>query len=126
MKFISLILILLAFPIISQAQDLLKVEKKVLSKRNPKIMEYFQVKTSDESIRNGFYVKLYNKDTVETGFYKDNLKDGIWVAKMKGQKVAEGHYLEGERMGIWSFFLDNTQIIHVFDYDKDSLVYYNP
>jgi len=107
------------------SQPVLTTVEKVISKRNPRIVERYQVITKKPELRHGTYIRTIKGETVAEGFYKNNLRDSIWTGFAAGKHVFEGHYKNDERSGIWSFYTPTGNLLHRYDFDRDTLLFYD-
>lgn len=107
------------------SQPVFTTVEKVVSKRNPRIVERYQVITKEPELRQGTYVRTIKGETVVEGFYKDNLRDSTWNGYAAGKHVFEGYYKNDERAGIWSFYNQSGHLLHRYDFDQDSLLFYD-
>lgn len=107
------------------AQPALTTVEKVISKRNPRIVERYQVLTKEPELRQGTFVRTVKNQIVAEGFYKNNLRDSIWNGYVEGKPVFEGHYKQDERAGVWSFYNQAGNLLHRYDFDRDTLLFYD-
>jgi TonB family protein len=87
--------------------------------------DYFVLK-SDTSIKEGPYTKYFawNKEAVCTGFYKNNLKDSLWIeSRYNGLVEDSGHYQQDKKIGIWAAYKSSGMLQVMYDYTKKELLY---
>lgn len=107
------------------SQSELTTVEKVISKRNPRIVERYQVFTTEPESRQGTFVRTVKNQIVAEGFYKNNLRDSTWNGYFEGKPVFEGHYKQDERVGLWSFYNQAGNLLHRYDFDQDTLLFYD-
>lgn len=114
--------ILMAFSL--DAQELMVVTKK--SYVGSPDREVFQVKKDQPDTKQGFYKRFIRKTLVESGFYRDNLRDSIWqIFDQYGQKIGSGYYERNEKVGIWTYYSKHGVRLQEYDYNLDTLLYFN-
>ena len=108
-----------------QAQEL----KKVINKpTGTYYFEEYQVLQSDKKIKHGSYAKIsYNKEALETGFYKNNLRDSTWTEYYNNSTAlrSRGNYRNNERTGIWEFYTLNGLLDQKYDFTQKKLIFIN-
>src|SRR5688572_26224979 len=153
MKFLFFGLVVL-FTTQLQAQELTKVVNYISQKKERE--EYFALIT-DKKIKHGKYKRIdtYSKFVLEEGYYKQNLKDSLWVEYLQGtpHKLKEGYYFKGKKTGVWRecvftgsaiylkekgaykddvrvgpwpLYNEKGETIEVYDFSRDSLLYAKP
>lgn len=120
-----LILLLIVYANCLLAQPVLTTVEKKISKRNPKITENYQVIPGNSELRQGTFVRTIKGQIVAEGFYKNNQRDSIWRGYTDGKLVFEGRYKIDERAGIWSFYNAAGKLLHRYDFDRDTLLFYD-
>ena len=145
------ICILVFFAALAQAQELTKISDfKNLQQEKE---EYYVLK-KDGKTKHGNYklIDTYSKYVLEEGFYKNNLKDSLWIEYLGGtpHKMKEGYFIKGKknniwricafqdnaiflrakgaylddlRVGPWHYFNKEGETIEVYDYTRDTLLY---
>ena len=118
------ILVTLLFPVTLFSQEL-----KIITFKEPrpdKVKEVFQVYKKYPDIKHGFYKRYKYGVLVEGGFYKDDKKDSTWnIYTLKGQLIASGNYKNDKQTGIWHFYSPTGILVQKYDYDIDSLLFFN-
>lgn len=107
------------------AQPVLTTVEKKISKRKPKITERYQVVADKPELQQGTYVRTIDGQIVAEGFYRENQRDSIWRGYYNGGLIFEGLYRNDERAGIWSFYNAAGKLLHQYDFDEDSLLFYD-
>ena len=120
-----LILLLITSGNLLFSQPVFTTVEKVISKRNPRIVERYQVISKKPELRQGTFVRTIKGETVAEGFYKNNLRDSTWSGYAAGKRVFEGYYKNDERVGIWSFYTQSGNLLHRYDFDQDSLLFFD-
>ncbi|MBK0402915.1 TonB family protein [Adhaeribacter sp. BT258] len=115
--------ILLGFPLLTFGQELKEVKKTF-----PQYQEEYTVLKKDKNVKEGAYLKSNNNLPIQTGFYKNNLKDSTWVTYFDGNKKIEssGKFKGGKRIGHWKFFNSKGELTKEYDYTADKLIYFKP
>ena len=121
--FLILLLATPGYSLFSQP-ELITVEK-VISKLRPRIVERYEVITKKPELRQGTFVRTIKGQIVAEGFYKNNLRDSIWRGYADGKLVFEGRYRDDERAGEWSFYTASGNLLHRYDFDRDTLLFYD-
>ena len=151
MRFLILLL-LTAFTIQTQAQE---VKMVIEDHENPPYREIYHVLKSNKKIRQGKYIMKVSNITFETGYYKNNLKDSIWIEFFPGTKEINtigkyqndkrtglwkeyavsnekvylsevGNYSEGKRTGAWQTLAPWGDTVRTLDYSSNQVTYRNP
>jgi periplasmic protein TonB len=73
--------------------------------KNDEYEETFSVLKEDQSIRHGHSKKVYLGHSA---------------------RIEEGQYDHNKKIGIWEYYNDNGEIEQKFDFDRDSLIFFNP
>lgn len=107
------------------AQPVLTTVEKKISKRRPKIVERYEVITEKPELRQGAFVRTVDDQIVAEGFFRENLRDSIWKGYAEGRLVFEGSYRDDERAGVWSFYNASGKLLHQYDFDRDTLLFYD-
>lgn len=145
-------LAILAFE--SKAQELQKVVKYQDYKSIRE--EYYVLKANTKIKHGKYSrIETASNKPLKTGYFKNNLKDSIWIEYYPGTNYImnegyylndkknsiwrectfannsiflsdKGAYLEDKRVGPWQFFNQKGEIIKVFDYSRDTLLYEKP
>lgn len=119
----TLTLLFLILPIAAGAQELKKVRNH---NEETDQTEIYQVLKSDPSVRQGSYKKLArNGDIIITGFYKNGLKDSLWIEYNPVNKniFSKAHYSEGSVTGICEYYDENGNLSQKYDYTHHRLLY---
>lgn len=84
----------------------------------------FDVLKAEPNIKHGHYLrKNYSGAVVESGFYKNNLKDSIWVSRdVNLMPESEGMYKNEKRVGEWKFYFKGV-LDQIYDYSTNQLVF---
>jgi TonB family protein len=100
---------------------------KVVTKQNhdPFSVEKYHVLRSNKKIKEGKYQKFtFNNSLLECGYYKENLKDSLWIQYLRDKIVCEGLYKNGIKIGEWSYY-SGENLIYRYDYQNDSLLFFD-
>lgn len=112
-----LALALLSTSINSQAQELKKTKK---SFKKDGYKEFYHVLKQDKTIKHGAYKKTDLKGrTLETGFYKSNVKDSIWNIYIPGTNLvkSQGYYKNGYKDINWvNFGFDQNNVYRLISF----------
>ena len=104
--------------------------KKVTEEhKHPYSKEVYYVLKSDKKIRHGKYQKLYSNDVLKLeGFYKNGLKDSIWINyRWDGQGIeSQGYYAIDKKVGVWDFYNFKKELEQKYDFTKNEVVYFLP
>ena len=114
--------------------------------------EYYVLK-SDETIKHGSYLKIgWSNLPVESGEYKNNLKEGVWTTYFSGSEEihslgefskgkksgywiynrlkngilfpkGKGNYKNGDKSGVWEFYSKTGKLIQKYNFDTRELEY---
>jgi hypothetical protein len=114
-----LIIMTVILPITAKTQELKKVKNQTLYDYE----EYYVLK-EDKKIKQGQYIKLtqFKKDTLVSGKYEVNTKNGNWRYFERGILIAQGTYNSDKKTGLWEYF-ENGSLITKYDYSENLLVY---
>lgn len=107
------------------SQELKKISKK--DRKSSVVEEYYVIK-KDRDVKQGEYKKMYEDGRViETGFYKKNLKDSLWIfyAKNGVDTLNSGFYNNGRQVGPWKIFNSNGEFNYVYNYTTKRICRYN-
>ena len=122
MKYTTVILLLLTTTI-TFGQKLKKVTQKI----NKEYSETYYVLKSDKTTKHGEYIKKSkDKGIVEKGYYKNGVKDSLWVYYRNGANQilkSQGHFLNNEKQGEWNFYDWDGKLIQTYDYAKDTILF---
>ena len=91
-----------------------------------KYYEDYFVLRADHSIKEGLYTKYfsYGNKVICTGFYKNNLKDSLWVEyQYNGLVQDSGYYKKDKKVGIWTACKSSGMLQVLYDYTKRKLLY---
>ncbi|MBB3054700.1 energy transducer TonB [Mucilaginibacter gotjawali] len=105
------------------AQKTMEVKTGILQFR---YYEDYSVLQADPSVREGGYTKYFaSGDKIMcTGFYKNNLKDGLWVEyRYNGMVEDSGYYKQDRKTGIWAAYKSSGMLQIMYDYTKKDLLY---
>lgn len=65
----------------------------------------------------GLYINYFEDGSVkDSGFYKNGLREGIWVEKPNPSSYWIGTYKNAERTGTWKLFSSNKQLLEMVVY----------
>lgn len=128
------------------SQETIKIKEKV-----SKWEKYeYSVLKSDKKIKHGEWKKFNGKDLKESGFYKDNKKDSIWIKynyqgeiisktsykndKMNGDAefyasgklIRKGEYKDDVQVGIWEFYDAFGKVEEKYDYTTNRYLQFSP
>jgi TonB family protein len=91
------------------------------------ISEIYNVLKQDKKIRHGSYQvrqTILNKVLV-SGFYKNNLKDSVWVSyTFTGAVIDSGSYNNGNKIGVWRYSSQNGKPENIYNYSTGRLMYH--
>jgi len=105
-KYLVLIFMTIISVQLSAQTDLKEVKKKLPQNKS----EVFWVENSNPEIKQGEYKKFNKDNLIEIGYYKNNLKDSIWITyslNMKNgsyYKESQGYYSDGKKNGRFVYF----------------------
>ncbi|WP_295673036.1 energy transducer TonB [uncultured Mucilaginibacter sp.] len=105
------------------AQKTMEVKTGILQFR---YYEDYSVLQADPSVREGGYTKYFasGNEIMCTGFYKNNLKDGLWVEyRYNGMVEDSGYYKQDKKVGIWAAYKSSGMLQIMYDYTKKDLLY---
>jgi TonB family protein len=91
-----------------------------------KYYEDYFVLQGDTSIKEGQYTKYFawGNEVVCTGFYKSNMKDGLWVEyQNKGMVADSGNYKQDKKVGVWAAYKSGGMLQILYDYTAQQLLY---
>jgi hypothetical protein len=117
-------LLLVLVPVFGYSQELKLVEEHPFE--NVRIQ--YQVLAANPKIRQGIYQRFLTASPklVEEGYYKNNLKDSLWVRyNIIGDTVEKGVYSKGLKNGYWKkwrFPYGNPVVTREGDYKDDKPV----
>lgn len=106
------------------AQDTKKVTKDSLSYR-----EKYEVLKTNPNIKQGKYTLSVRSSgkILTTGFYRNNLKDGVWHEyNLKDYVIVEGQYTNGRKTGEWKYYGKLWKLMNTFDFDSNRLTFHQP
>lgn len=112
---------------VASAQELKKVKNTITSNPFTTEQEEYYVFKSDKKIKHGPYQRWINNKLIETGSYKNNLKDSVWTSiySYTGTIKEQGTYSNNERTGIWQFNNSNNQSEYAYDFTNHRLISVN-
>jgi TonB family protein len=91
----------------------------------PKITEQYTVRLSD-GLREGRYTRSRGKAIVQTGNYKNGMRDSLWTDyALGGQKIAEGRMSADRKTGVWAYYSFAGDTIQLFDHDRGRMLRYD-
>lgn len=65
----------------------------------------------------GIYLNYFENGSLkDSGFYKNGLKDGLWIEKTNPSSYWTGTYKNAERTGTWKLFSSNKQLLEMVVY----------
>ena len=100
MKLTSSIIIIL-FSVCISAQQTKKIKHKISSNEK----ETFYVLASDEKTKHGKYEYFESKQLIREGFYKNGLKDSIWMKYIwNGELRSKGYFKDDLKNGHWVYY----------------------
>lgn len=120
---------LLLIVLLSITRILAQTTEVVKENQNENIREKYNVLKSNKNIKEGKYVAYYyyNPDKVICeGFYKNNLKDSLWIDYSINSIVDSGHYDHGKKVGVWMGYKENGLPQVQYDYTIKKVLYYRP
>ena len=122
-SFTFIIALLTSSKLFAQTVEVTTEDKSSNSKE-----DYFVLK-SNQDIKEGSYTKytFFSNGIICTGFYKNNLKDSLWIDYPHQDFVADsGYYKQGKKVGIWKAYKLSGQLQVQYDYTNNQLIYYKP
>ena len=125
MRILCLVIISTLVTLSGFSQELKKISKK--DRKSSVVEEYYVIK-KDRDVKQGEYKKMYEDGRViETGFYKKNLKDSLWIfyAKNGVDTLSPGFYNNGRQVGPWKIFNSNGEFNYVYNYTTKRICRYN-
>ena len=85
---------------------------------------------SNRDIKEGKYssYRSLQHSLLSEGFYKNNLKDSLWLYyNYNGKKIVEsGYYKEGNKTGIWEAMNYDGQLNVKYDFTNHKLLFFKP
>lgn len=118
-----MILLLMCVPV-EQAHAQKRTTVTVKTPSPGKTKEVFEV--IDGEIKDGSYRRYLNKVLIEAGYYKSGRKDSLWTYyTVRKEPVATGNYSNDQRVGYWTFYSRSGRMVQRYDYDADSLIYFD-
>ena len=108
------------------AQSPTTYKLKIGKPDNEKVIFKGYVRDAD-TIKTGSYKRYKNKVLIESGYYKNNQRDSLWMYfNLSGQLLATGHYYLNEKKGTWDYFDVSGTRIQCYDHSTHQLVYRTP
>ncbi|GGH10222.1 hypothetical protein GCM10007352_15970 [Mucilaginibacter phyllosphaerae] len=103
-------------------------QTKTIKSINPElnIKETYTVLKANPEIKDGGYkaTNAYNNSVICDGFYKNNLRDSLWIFYgYQGKISAEGSFKEGKRVGIWKMYGFDKEMKAEYDFTSGRLIY---
>ena len=93
---------------------------------SPKSIEKYYVVRNNKKIRTGKYEKYKGVVLVETGYYKNNLRDSIWTDySLDGNIIAQGNFKNDYKVGLWYYLSFQGDTIQIYNHTDKIMVYYN-
>lgn len=147
MKIIALILTLFVLSSTNLfSQETIKIKEKV-----SKWEKYeYSVLKSDKNIKHGEWKQFDGKELEESGFYRDNKKDSIWVKYnyqgeiisktsykndkkngvaefySSGKLIRKGEFKDDVQVGIWEFYDAYGKVEEKYDYTTNRYLQFSP
>ncbi len=89
--------------------------------------EKFNAKiTKGDTVRHGSYALKIMGARVVQGHYTEGQRTGYWrIRHSPGKIIAAGNYQNDTRINKWKFYAETGDLIQIFDYSIDSLIFYN-
>lgn len=125
MKIILTTVLLVCGFISSFSQELKKITEK---DKNSSVIEEYYVLKKDKGVKHGTYRKmLENGEQIESGFFKNNLRDSLWVyfAPNGFDTLTYGLYIEDHKIGSWIVNDKNGVLRYVYNYTTQKVSNYN-
>jgi TonB family protein len=120
-KIISLQILLTLSLLCFQLQA--QVETKKIKKKTDYTIEEVEVMKSDKSVFHGSYKKMTKGGIpLEQGFYRNGVKDGVWIYYLRSKPEQSGSYENGKKAGIWKYYNRKGSLEQEFDYTFMKLV----
>jgi TonB family protein len=115
-----LISLLWSSNVLAQTKQITKVNDTL------RIIEKYSVLKSNSDIKEGpyeAYSEKYRDKRICTGFYKNNLKDSLWVLfSVMGKPTAMGYYKQGVKTGVWEAKDMRGETEIKYDFTKNQLL----
>ena len=126
-----LILFTIASTINSFGQETVRIKQKKIydwGTPYPKHKEIFHVLKSNNNTKHGLYTLKAGRKVIAEGWYKNDLKDSIWIYRQTGGYnnyiSSRGYYENDEKIGVWEYF-NKDGLEQKYDYLFDSLIFTN-
>jgi TonB family protein len=102
-------------------------QTKMVERTNPQLnlKETFSVLKSDTKIKQGEYkaTPLFSNAPFCKGYYKNNLKDSLWVYLGYGGNIlASGYYKDDKRVGNWKTYNFDGSLNLEYDFTNNKLI----
>jgi TonB family protein len=125
MKILLLAIVLTCIATAGFSQELRKITKK---DRNSPVIEEYYVFRKERDVKHGQYVKMYESgELVETGFYKKNLKDSLWISYARNGEdtLTFGSYKNDRRVGPWVINNSDGTLDYEYNFTTKKIGRYN-
>ena len=100
--------------------------KMITNKRgaNPKTIEKYYIDKKANKVKTGKFEKFKGKELVQTGFYKNDLRDSIWTDySLDGKIIAQGKFQDDRKIGLWYYLSFKGDTIQIYNHTDRLLVY---
>ncbi|WP_162303483.1 energy transducer TonB [Hymenobacter sediminis] len=120
--------LLLALPLVSQAQD---TEPVTVPRQGSPGREEYSVLKADSKIKEGAYRSYGGRKgttLVMNGFYIAGQQDSLWTAYADNGKTLrwKGRYRQGQKVGVWDYYSSEGKLTQQYDHSSGKLVFSLP
>lgn len=126
---ICALIIVLILPIVSYTQETIRIKKYKEYEGGtpyPRHIEIYYVLKSDTNFMQGSYILKAGRRKLIEGWYKNNLKDSMWIYKPTGAYNnyvrAKGYYNNDKKVGVWNYS-NKKGTEQIYNYSLDSLIF---
>lgn len=125
MKILLLAILLACIALTGYSQELRNI---TLKDRKSSVIEEYTVLKNERDVRHGEYVKMHEDgNLIKTGFYKNNLRDSLWViyAKNGVDTLTFGMYKNDRQIGPWVINDSDGALDYVYNFTTRKISLYN-
>lgn len=124
----SIFLILTIFTVFNtycQSNNRIKLITEKKGGLNGTVEKYY-IDNKNTKIRNGKYEKYNKKVLVQTGFYKNNLRDSTWTDfSFEGRIIATGKFKSDVKIGLWYYYSFKGDTIQIYNHTEKRMIYFD-
>lgn len=125
MKILFSVILSVCIALSGFTQELRKITKK---DKKTLVIEEYTVLKKERDVKHGEYKQMYeNGGLIETGYYKNDLKDSLWVyyAKNGTDTLSFGNYKDDRQVGPWVINDINGIFDYVYNFSTRKIYRYN-